>query len=104
MQHTSRYFAAMSHEIMSRSGTVDKYIGDAIMAIWNAPADDPDHAANACAAALAFQRANALLNAEFEREGWPAYRTPDRPAQRRRRGRQYRLRRPNELYRAWRNG
>ena len=75
MQHTSRYFAAMSHEIMSRSGTVDKYIGDAIMAIWNAPADDPDHAANACAAALAFQRANAALNAEFELEGWPVYRT-----------------------------
>jgi adenylate cyclase len=75
MQYTSRYFAAMSHEIMSHSGTVDKFIGDAIMAIWNAPADDPDHAANACASALAFQRANDRLNAEFEREGWPAYRT-----------------------------
>jgi adenylate cyclase len=75
MQYTSRYFAAMSHEIMTHAGTVDKFIGDAIMAIWNAPADDPDHAANACAAALAFQRANDRLNAEFEREGWPAYRT-----------------------------
>jgi adenylate cyclase len=75
MQQTSRYFAAMSREIMSHSGTVDKFIGDAIMAIWNAPADDPDHAANACAAALAFQRTNAQLNAEFEREGWPAYRS-----------------------------
>jgi adenylate cyclase len=75
MQYTSRYFAAMSQEIMSRSGTVDKFIGDAVMAMWNAPADDPDHAANACAAALAFQRANARLNAEFDREGWPAYRT-----------------------------
>jgi adenylate cyclase len=75
MQYTSRYFAAVSHEIMSHSGTVDKFIGDAVMAIWNAPADDPDHAANACAAALAFQRANERLNAEFEREAWPAYRT-----------------------------
>ena len=75
MQYTSRYFAAMSHEIMTHSGTVDKFIGDAIMAIWNAPADDPDHAANACAAALAFQRANDRLNADFEREGWPVYRT-----------------------------
>jgi adenylate cyclase len=74
MQYTSRYFAAMSREIMSHSGTVDKFIGDAIMAMWNAPADDGDHAANACAAALAFQRANDRLNAEFEREGWPAYR------------------------------
>jgi adenylate cyclase len=45
------------------------------MAIWNAPADDPDHAANACAAALAALRANDRLNAEFEREGWPSYRT-----------------------------
>ncbi len=75
MQYTSRYFAAMSREIMNHSGTVDKFIGDAIMAIWNAPADDPDHAANACAAALAFQRANDRLNAEFKRDGWPAYRT-----------------------------
>jgi adenylate cyclase len=56
MQYASRYFAAMSREIMNHSGTVDKFIGDAIMAIWNAPADDPDHAASACAAALAFQR------------------------------------------------
>ena len=75
MQYTSRYFAAMSREIMTHSGTVDKFIGDAIMAIWNAPADDPDHAANACAGALAFQRANDRLNAEFEREGWPVYKT-----------------------------
>jgi len=75
MKYTSRYFAAMSHEIMTHAGTVDKFIGDAIMAIWNAPADDPDHAAHACAAALALQRANDRLNAEFEREGWPAYRT-----------------------------
>ena len=75
MKYTSRYFAAMSREIMAHAGTVDKYIGDAIMAIWNAPADDPDHAANACAAALALQRANDRLNAEFEREGWPAYLT-----------------------------
>ena len=75
MQYTSRYFAAMSREIMGHRGTVDKFIGDAIMAIWNAPADDPDHAANACAGALAFQRANDRLNAEFEREGWPVYRT-----------------------------
>ena len=59
----------------AHAGTVDKFIGDAVMAFWNAPADDPDHAAHACAAALAVQRANDRLNAEFEREGWPAYRT-----------------------------
>ena len=75
MQYTSRYFAAVSEEIMRHRGTVDKFIGDAIMAIWNAPADDPDHAVNACAGALAFQRANDRLNVEFEREGWPVYKT-----------------------------
>jgi adenylate cyclase len=75
MQYTSRYFATVSEEIMRHRGTVDKFIGDAIMAIWNAPADDPDHAVNACAATLAFQRANDRLNAEFEREGWPVYKT-----------------------------
>jgi adenylate cyclase len=75
MQYTSRYFAVVSDEIMKHSGTVDKYIGDAIMAFWNAPADDPDHIENACAAALAVFRANCRLNVEFEREGWPAYKT-----------------------------
>jgi adenylate cyclase len=71
----NRYMTPMTDTILANQGTIDKYIGDAIMAIWNAPADDPDHAANACAAALAFQRANVRLNAEFEREGWPLYRT-----------------------------
>jgi adenylate cyclase len=52
MQYTSRCFAAMSHEITIHSGTVDKFIGDAIMAT-----DDPAHAANACAGALAFLHA-----------------------------------------------
>jgi adenylate cyclase len=75
MQYTSRYFAAVSGEIMRHSGTVDKFIGDAVMAIWNAPADDPNHVAHACAAALAFQRANERLNQDFENEGWPSYRT-----------------------------
>jgi hypothetical protein len=60
---------------MAHSGTVDKFIGDAIMAIWNAPADDPDHAANACAATLAFLRANDRLNDQFREEGWPSYHT-----------------------------
>ena len=104
MQYTSRYFAAMSQEIMSHSGTVDKFIGDAIMAIWNAPADDPDHAANACAAALALQRANRRLNAEFEREGWPAYQTRMRSPYRRGRRRQHRIRGPHELHGARRHG
>jgi adenylate cyclase len=49
------YFDEMSTVIAAHRGTIDKFIGDAIMAFWNAPADEPDHAACACATALAFQ-------------------------------------------------
>lgn len=75
MIYTSRYFAALSDEIMGHQGTVDKYIGDAVMALWNAPADDPDHTLNACRAVLACLAANDALNKEFQREGWPPYDT-----------------------------
>ena len=75
MLYTSRYFSAVSEAVMASKGTIDKFIGDGVMAFWNAPAEDPDHALNACAGALAFLRVNDRLNAEFEREGWPAYRT-----------------------------
>lgn len=75
MIYTSRYFAALSDQIMRHQGTVDKYIGDAVMALWNAPADDPDHTANACHAVLACLAANQALNQEFRREGWPPYDT-----------------------------
>jgi adenylate cyclase len=75
MQYTSRYFAALSDAIMANNGTVDKFIGDAVMAIWNAPIEDENHVANACAAVLACIEANRELNAAFEREGWPVYNT-----------------------------
>ncbi|SFV00260.1 adenylate/guanylate cyclase domain-containing protein [Bradyrhizobium arachidis] len=75
MIYTSRYFAVLSDEIMRHQGTVDKYIGDAVMAFWNAPADDPDHTANACRAVLACLAANEALNKDFRREGWPPYDT-----------------------------
>jgi adenylate cyclase len=75
MLYTSRYFAALSEAVMANKGTVDKFIGDAVMAIWNAPIEDGDHVANACAAVLACIEANRDINAAFEREGWPAYHT-----------------------------
>ena len=75
MQYTSRYFAALSDAIMANKGTVDKFIGDAVMAIWNAPIEDENHVANACAAVLACIKANRELNAAFECEGWPVYNT-----------------------------
>ncbi|MGO4386104.1 adenylate/guanylate cyclase domain-containing protein [Microvirga sp. 2YAF29] len=75
MIQTSRYLAVLSAVITEHGGTVDKFVGDAVMAIWNAPADDPDHVAHACATVLACRNAINKLNAEFETEGWPAYKT-----------------------------
>lgn len=73
MIHTSRYFATLSEAIMSHNGTVDKFIGDAVMAFWNAPADDPEHVVHACSAVLDCLRRNADLNRHFEEERWPPY-------------------------------
>jgi adenylate cyclase len=53
----SQYLDIMSREVSAHGGTIDKFIGDAVMAFWGAPASDPDHAVNACQAALACQRA-----------------------------------------------
>lgn len=75
MIQTSRYLAVLSEVVMANGGTVDKFVGDAVMAIWNAPSDDADHVAHACAAALACREANRRLNEDFEREGLPIYRT-----------------------------
>ncbi len=61
------YLAAMTGAVHEARGTVDKYIGDAVMALWNAPTPVPDHAAWACRAALACRRATALL---FASEQW----------------------------------
>ncbi len=73
MLYTSRYFAAMSNVIAAHQGTVDKFIGDAVMGIWNAPVEHDDHVLQACEAVLRCIEANHALNEEFEREGWPAY-------------------------------
>jgi adenylate cyclase len=59
----STYFQALSEAIQHHGGTIDKFIGDAIMAIWNAPQFDEDHVANACRALLACSRACDALNA-----------------------------------------
>lgn len=53
----SRYFDGVSAQIQKHNGTIDKFIGDAVMAFWGAPAPNPDHAADCCRAALACQRA-----------------------------------------------
>jgi len=53
----SRYLDTMSREVSAHGGTIDKFIGDAVMAFWGAPAPNADHAVDACRAALACQAA-----------------------------------------------
>jgi adenylate cyclase len=48
----NRFLTPLTNAILSRKGTIDKYMGDAIMAFWNAPIDDEEHEINACAAAI----------------------------------------------------
>lgn len=64
----NRLFSALTAVILKYGGTVDKYIGDCVMAFWNAPLEDPDHAVHACAAALEMVSAVQGLNAEFAAE------------------------------------
>ncbi len=53
----SRYFDSVSLQVQRHGGTIDKFIGDAVMAFWGAPALNPDHATDCCRAALACQQA-----------------------------------------------
>src|SRR5579862_256021 len=64
----NRFLTPLTNAIIERKGTIDKYIGDAIMAFWNAPVDDDEQEANACDAALAMQERAAELNVELKRE------------------------------------
>jgi len=64
----NRFLTPMTNAIIERKGTIDKYIGDAIMAFWNAPLDDDEHEANACEAALEMLARAEALNVEFKRE------------------------------------
>ncbi|MFC5067449.1 CHASE2 domain-containing protein [Flaviflagellibacter deserti] len=62
------YLTALSEVCLDHKATLDKYIGDAIMAFWNAPLDDPDHASNAARASLDMIIALAALNARWKAE------------------------------------
>jgi adenylate cyclase len=65
------YYAAMTTAIHDQDGTVDKYIGDSVMAIWNAPRPTENHPIKACAAALACVKATRLLFASPNWQGLP---------------------------------
>ena len=69
----NRYMTAMTRKILENNGTLDKYIGDAQMAFWNAPLDDADHAKNAVKTALEMLDDLDGFNKEIETEGVPAF-------------------------------
>ena len=68
------YFTRMTVCIQDKRGTVDKYIGDAIMAFWGAPVRDADHARRALECDLAMQKALRELDPLFAEKGWPMLR------------------------------
>jgi adenylate cyclase len=68
----NRFLTPLTNAIIEEKGTIDKYMGDAVMAFWNAPIDDPDHEVNACNAALEMLRRVDELNRERHRESLEA--------------------------------
>jgi adenylate cyclase len=64
----NRFLTPLTNAILDRKGTIDKYMGDAIMAFWNAPLDDKAHQINACEAALDMLERVEALNKEREAE------------------------------------
>ena len=73
--YINEYLTAMSLVIREQHrGTLDKYIGDAIMAFWGAPVADAAHARNAVLAAFGMQTEARALNEKFKAQGWPTFR------------------------------
>jgi adenylate cyclase len=71
IDYLNRYMSPMSEVIIKNSGTIDKYIGDAIMAYWNAPLEVKDHADRAVSSALEQLEKLDILNEEFEKQNLP---------------------------------
>ena len=69
----NRYMTAMTKQIIENNGTLDKYIGDAQMAFWNAPVDEPNHAKMAVKTALEMMDSLDEFNKEVVAEGVPAF-------------------------------
>jgi adenylate cyclase len=72
--HLSEYLSAMTEEVMAKGGTVDKFIGDAVMAFWGAPQRSENHAVAGCLAALACQARLRELRQKWSAEGRPEIR------------------------------
>jgi adenylate cyclase len=71
----SEYLGALSHALIENGATVDKFIGDAVMAFWNAPEEQPDHVAIACHAALRAKWVVEVFNRRRRDEGLYEFRT-----------------------------
>lgn len=69
----NRYMTAMTKAILENRGTLDKYIGDAQMAFWNAPVNNPQHAKDAVRTAFQMLKSLEEFNAEIKAEGVPAF-------------------------------
>ena len=67
----NRFLTRMTNIIIKNGGTIDKFMGDCIMAFWNAPLDDGQHEENAIQSAIEMQEELKLLNAELTAEGLP---------------------------------
>lgn len=68
IQFVNALFTPLSDIILDKKGTIDKFMGDAVMAFWNAPVADPDHAKQACVAALHMIKTLEELNEKWRRE------------------------------------
>lgn len=66
----NRVLTPLSREVLNHRGTIDKYIGDCVMAFWNAPLDDVEHATHACNCGLAMMDSLVVLNRELTAEGF----------------------------------
>jgi adenylate cyclase len=73
----NQFFTPMTRLVLDEGGTLDKYMGDALMAFFGAPVEQPDHALRACHAALQMRAELRLLNARWQQEGFFAGRIGD---------------------------
>jgi adenylate cyclase len=102
MLQMSRYLAVLTEAIMAHGGTVDKFVGDAVMAIWNAPAEDPDHVVHACAA-VRLPRSQPATQRRVRARRIAGVQDPLRASRGRRRSRHHRLDGPYGLHGAGRD-
>lgn len=69
--YLNEYLTQMTDLVFKHRGTLDKYIGDAIMAFWGAPLDDPEHALNACSCVIEMQELMLRMQEKWEITGKP---------------------------------